>query len=73
MNFGMLVAIASLGNCLGADILMLTMGGTKSHKIPFLELAKGLMPRYGHIACCTSSMQCAYATDWSLETLFTNR
>lgn len=46
MNFGFLVAIASLGNCFGADILMLTMGGTKSHKIPFLELAKGLMPRY---------------------------
>lgn len=49
MNFGFIIAIASLGNCLGADILMMTMGGTKSHKIPFLELAKGLMPRYGYM------------------------
>lgn len=56
MNFGMLVAIASLGNCLGADILMLTMGGTKSHKIPFLELAKGLMPRYAAWAQCNVQM-----------------
>lgn len=30
---------------LGADILMATMGGTKSHKIPFWELAKGLIAR----------------------------
>lgn len=57
MNFGFLIAIASLNNCLGADILMLTMGGTKSHKIPFLELAKGLMPRYGnmHHGCMHSA------------------
>ncbi|XP_052864670.1 UDP-glucosyltransferase 2 [Anopheles cruzii] len=33
--------------CSASDILMITMGGTKSHKIPFLELAKGLIPR-GH-------------------------
>uniref|UniRef100_A0A1I8NYU4 UDP-glucuronosyltransferase n=1 Tax=Stomoxys calcitrans TaxID=35570 RepID=A0A1I8NYU4_STOCA len=35
------------GSCLSADILMVTMGGTKSHKIPFWELAKGLIDR-GH-------------------------
>ncbi|XP_046968062.1 UDP-glucosyltransferase 2 [Vanessa cardui] len=29
----------------GSDILMITMGGTKSHKIPFLELARGLIRR----------------------------
>ncbi|KAK4886687.1 hypothetical protein RN001_002958 [Aquatica leii] len=33
--------------CIGANILMITMGGTKSHKIPFWELARGLLPR-GH-------------------------
>lgn len=33
--------------CTCANILMITMGGTKSHKIPFFELAKGLIPR-GH-------------------------
>lgn len=27
------------------NILMITMGGTKSHKIPFLELANGLIKR----------------------------
>ncbi|KAK5643370.1 hypothetical protein RI129_007215 [Pyrocoelia pectoralis] len=30
-----------------ANILMITLGGTKSHKIPFWELARGLIPR-GH-------------------------
>lgn len=30
-----------------ANILMITMGGTKSHKIPYWELARGLNPR-GH-------------------------
>ncbi|XP_037036898.1 UDP-glucosyltransferase 2 [Bradysia coprophila] len=39
--------LACLQTCLAADILMMTMGGTKSHKIPFLELARGLIPR-GH-------------------------
>ncbi|CAH2004644.1 unnamed protein product [Acanthoscelides obtectus] len=33
--------------CTCANILMITMGGTKSHKIPFWELARGLIPR-GH-------------------------
>ncbi|XP_044313428.1 UDP-glucuronosyltransferase 2C1 isoform X1 [Drosophila rhopaloa] len=32
---------------LAADILMATQGGTKSHKIPFWELARGLIAR-GH-------------------------
>ncbi|GAB0092737.1 UDP-glucuronosyltransferase [Sergentomyia squamirostris] len=32
---------------LAADILMVTMGGTKSHKAIFMELSKGLIPR-GH-------------------------
>ncbi|XP_041981558.1 UDP-glucosyltransferase 2 [Aricia agestis] len=37
-----------LASCACAsDILMVTMGGTKSHKIPFLELARGLVRR-GH-------------------------
>lgn len=27
------------------QILMITMGGTKSHKIPFWELAKGLIKK----------------------------
>lgn len=45
MNYGILIVLASVGTCFTADILMITMGGTKSHKIPFLELAKGLMPR----------------------------
>uniref|UniRef100_A0A6P4FDQ3 Uncharacterized protein LOC108047812 isoform X2 n=1 Tax=Drosophila rhopaloa TaxID=1041015 RepID=A0A6P4FDQ3_DRORH len=31
---------------LAADILMATQGGTKSHKIPFWELARGLIARY---------------------------
>ncbi|KAJ6636074.1 Nischarin, partial [Pseudolycoriella hygida] len=39
--------LACIHMCLGADILMVTMGGTKSHKIPFIELARGLIPR-GH-------------------------
>ncbi|XP_053608926.1 UDP-glucosyltransferase 2 [Plodia interpunctella] len=31
----------------GSDILMVTMGGTKSHKMPFWELSRGLIRR-GH-------------------------
>lgn len=37
--------LACIQMCRAADILMMTLGGTKSHKIPFLELAKGLIPR----------------------------
>ncbi|XP_065158180.1 UDP-glycosyltransferase UGT5 isoform X2 [Atheta coriaria] len=39
------LAVINLCNC--ANILMITLGGTKSHKIPFWELARGLTPR-GH-------------------------
>ncbi|XP_056630898.1 UDP-glucosyltransferase 2 [Diorhabda sublineata] len=39
--------LAVINLCTCANILMITMGGTKSHKIPFWELAKGLIPR-GH-------------------------
>lgn len=38
---------AVINLCTCANILMITMGGTKSHKIPFWELARGLIPR-GH-------------------------
>ncbi|KAJ3662447.1 hypothetical protein Zmor_006797 [Zophobas morio] len=39
--------MAVINVCTCANILMITMGGTKSHKIPFWELARGLIPR-GH-------------------------
>ncbi|XP_060532206.1 UDP-glucosyltransferase 2 [Cylas formicarius] len=39
--------MAVINYCSCANILMITMGGTKSHKIPFWELARGLIPR-GH-------------------------
>lgn len=45
MNYGLLFMLASISGSMAADILMVTMGGTKSHKIPFQELAKGLIPR----------------------------
>ncbi|CAH4031734.1 unnamed protein product [Pieris brassicae] len=40
----------------GSDILMITMGGTKSHKIPFWELARGLIRR-GHNITLISAFQ----------------
>ncbi|KAJ8915904.1 hypothetical protein NQ315_015518 [Exocentrus adspersus] len=40
-------SLAVINLCTSANILMITMGGTKSHKIPFWELARGLIPR-GH-------------------------
>lgn len=40
-----LALLVAVHLCHSADILMVTMGGTKSHKIPFLELARGLIPR----------------------------
>lgn len=39
--------LAVINQCTCSNILMITMGGTKSHKIPFWELARGLIPR-GH-------------------------
>ena len=49
MTLGILGVLTFM--CMGmgtmaADILIVTMGGTKSHKIPFWELAKGLIERY---------------------------
>ncbi|XP_038212493.1 UDP-glucosyltransferase 2 isoform X2 [Zerene cesonia] len=48
----------------GSDILMVTMGGTKSHKIPFWELARGLIRR-GHNITLIS----AFPPDFHLEGL----
>lgn len=42
-----ILTVAVINCCTCANILMITMGGTKSHKIPFWELARGLIPR-GH-------------------------
>ncbi|XP_067634048.1 UDP-glucosyltransferase 2 [Eurosta solidaginis] len=44
---GVALLVCFITNIMAADILMVTMGGTKSHKIPFWELAKGLIHR-GH-------------------------
>lgn len=41
------VILTVIHSCNCANILMVTMGGTKSHKIPFWELSRGLIPR-GH-------------------------
>ncbi|XP_049825959.1 UDP-glucosyltransferase 2 [Aethina tumida] len=41
------VSLSAINLCTSANIFMITMGGTKSHKIPFWELARGLIPR-GH-------------------------
>ncbi|CAG9123168.1 unnamed protein product [Plutella xylostella] len=38
-----------LGAAAGSDVLMVTLGGTKSHKIPFWELARGLIRRNHNI------------------------
>lgn len=43
---------------------MVTMGGTKSHKIPFLELARGLIPRGHNITFFN-----AFAADTHIEGL----
>jgi 2-hydroxyacylsphingosine 1-beta-galactosyltransferase len=43
----MITFMTVINACTCANILMITMGGTKSHKIPFWELARGLIPR-GH-------------------------
>ncbi|XP_017775676.1 PREDICTED: 2-hydroxyacylsphingosine 1-beta-galactosyltransferase-like [Nicrophorus vespilloides] len=42
-----LAILTVINVCQCANILMITMGGTKSHKIPYWELARGLIPR-GH-------------------------
>ncbi|KNC32417.1 hypothetical protein FF38_04979 [Lucilia cuprina] len=48
MNFIFVILIA-LKLSHAENILMITMGGTKSHKIPFWELANGLIKRGHHI------------------------
>ncbi|KAH8284233.1 hypothetical protein KR054_002704 [Drosophila jambulina] len=47
LRTGAIVLMIFTCGTLSADILMATQGGTKSHKIPFWELAKGLIAR-GH-------------------------
>ncbi|KAL3265257.1 hypothetical protein HHI36_009471 [Cryptolaemus montrouzieri] len=42
-----LISLSVIKLCTCSNILMLTLGGTKSHKIPFWELAKGLIVK-GH-------------------------
>ncbi|GBP43541.1 2-hydroxyacylsphingosine 1-beta-galactosyltransferase [Eumeta japonica] len=39
--------VAVVASACASELLMVTMGGTKSHKIPFWELAKGMIRR-GH-------------------------
>ncbi|CAH0726869.1 unnamed protein product, partial [Brenthis ino] len=48
----------------GSDILMITMGGTKSHKVPFLELARELIRRDHNITLISP-----YLPDFHLEGL----
>ncbi|XP_044728728.1 UDP-glucosyltransferase 2 [Chrysoperla carnea] len=45
--FFVLFTATFINICVSSNILMITMGGTKSHKIPFWELARGLISR-GH-------------------------
>ncbi|XP_049305142.1 UDP-glucosyltransferase 2-like [Bactrocera dorsalis] len=54
------VLISSLypNNTEAANILIITLGGTKSHKIPFLALAHGLIPR-GHQVTFVSGFKSA--------------
>ncbi|CAH0400056.1 unnamed protein product [Chilo suppressalis] len=48
----------------GSDILMITLGGTKSHKMPFWELSRGLIRR-GHNITLIS----AFPPDFHIEGL----
>lgn len=47
--FALLTALMLSQQATGSDILMITMGGTKSHKIPFWELARGLIVRQHNV------------------------
>ncbi|XP_061395075.1 UDP-glucuronosyltransferase 2A1-like [Musca vetustissima] len=49
MNLILMMTLISLQLCNAEHILMITMGGTKSHKIPFWELAKGLIEKGHHV------------------------
>uniref|UniRef100_A0AAR5P7Z0 UDP-glucuronosyltransferase n=3 Tax=Dendroctonus ponderosae TaxID=77166 RepID=A0AAR5P7Z0_DENPD len=59
-----LVTLAVIHHCTCANVLMITMGGTKSHKIPFWELARGLIPRGHNITFIN-----AFPSDFYLEGL----
>lgn len=46
LTAGLVILLLHVGMVVhSAEILMVTMGGTKSHKIPFWELARGLIVR----------------------------
>ncbi|CAK1542973.1 unnamed protein product [Leptosia nina] len=64
LRWPMLCLPILLASACGSDILMITMGGTKSHKIPFWELAKGLIRR-GHNITLIS----AFSPDFHIEGL----
>ncbi|CAO1440524.1 unnamed protein product [Diamesa serratosioi] len=59
-TFVMLFATVTI--CSGENIFMVTMGGTKSHKIPFWELARGLISR-GHNITFLSGFPADFALD----------
>nr|ASX94000.1 UDP-glycosyltransferase UGT50A4 [Zygaena filipendulae] len=48
----------------GSDILMITMGGTKSHKMPFWELARGMIRRNHNVTFLS-----AFPPDFHIEGL----
>ncbi|XP_076274571.1 UDP-glycosyltransferase family 50 member B3 isoform X2 [Rhynchophorus ferrugineus] len=58
------LALTVIEFCTCGNILMITMGGTKSHKIPFWELARGLIPRGHNITFLN-----AFPSDFVLEGL----
>ncbi|XP_030384691.1 UDP-glucuronosyltransferase 2C1 [Scaptodrosophila lebanonensis] len=60
---GLLLIICTCST-LAEDILMATLGGTKSHKIPFWELARGLIARGHNITFLN-----AFPPDFHLEGL----
>ncbi|CAG9762358.1 unnamed protein product [Ceutorhynchus assimilis] len=59
-----ILVLTVINSCTCANILMITMGGTKSHKIPFWELARGLIPK-GHNITFLS----AFPSDFYMEGL----
>ncbi|KAL4713315.1 hypothetical protein ACJJTC_015302 [Scirpophaga incertulas] len=58
------LSILLAASACGSDILMITMGGTKSHKMPFWELARGMIRR-GHNITFIS----AFPPDFHIEGL----
>ncbi|XP_049875086.1 UDP-glucosyltransferase 2 [Pectinophora gossypiella] len=53
-----------VGGAGGSNVLMLTMGGTKSHKMPFWELARGLIRRSHNVTLIS-----AFPPDFHIEGL----